>query len=52
VSPDRSFAVNGMFITQELQKRYPEDIDSMMLYNLIGAGEFRKGKPGSYLVIS
>ena len=51
VSPDRSYAVSGMFITQDLRKRYPQDIDSLMLFNLIEGGKFRKGKPRSYLVI-
>ncbi len=40
-----------MFIAQELQKRYPKDIDSLILFNMIAGGKFNKGKRTSYVVI-
>ncbi len=51
VSPNRAYATQPLgFITEELKKRYPEDIDSLMAFNMIAGGKYSKGKAKDYHV--
>ena len=53
VSPNRAFATQPLgFIADQLQKRYPEDIDSLIAFNMIAAGKYSKGKAKDYHVFA
>lgn len=53
VSPNRAYATQPLgFITEQLEKRYPEDIDSLIAFNMIAAGKYSKGKAGDYHVFA
>jgi hypothetical protein len=53
VSPNRAFATQPLgFIQEQLQKRPPEDIDSLMAFNMIAAGRYSKGKAKDYHVFA
>ena len=53
VSPNRAFATQPLgFLQDQLQKRYPEDIDSLIAFNMIAAGKYSKGKAKDYHVFA
>jgi hypothetical protein len=52
-SPNRAFVTQPLgFIQEQLEKRPPEDIDSLIAFNMIAAGKYSKGKAKDYHVFA
>ena len=53
VPANRAYATQPLgFIAEQLEKRYPEDIDSLLAFNMIAGGKYSKGKAGDYHVFA
>jgi hypothetical protein len=53
VSPDRAYAIEPMnFVFTQLHKRPPEDNTSLLLFNMVVAGNLGKRKRGAYMTMA